>query len=172
MLHFVLGGARSGKSRYAESQAALCHEQTGQVVTYMATAQSLDSEMQARITQHQNDRPDAWLTREEPLNVSDALADFSAKDIVILDCLTLWLMNVLDSERALQPCVDELLVALNSTPADVFIVSNEITLGVVPMGALSRKYVDELGRLHQRVAAQADKVTLMVAGIPLSVKSS
>lgn len=167
--HLVLGGARSGKSRYAESLA----KQSGQDVVYVATAQALDGEMNDRILQHQKDRPDHWQTIEEPLNLAKTITEFSQADVVVLvDCLTLWLMNVMHHEYDLTQAVDELLHALQEAKGQVILVSNEITMGVVPMGELSRNYVDNLGRLHQQVASQAQRVTLMVAGIPMSVKPS
>lgn len=167
--HLVLGGARSGKSRYAESLA----KQSGQDVVYVATAQALDGEMNDRILQHQKDRPDHWQTIEEPLNLAKTITEFSQADVVVLvDCLTLWLMNVMHHEYDLTQAVDELLQALQEAKGQVILVSNEITMGVVPMGELSRNYVDNLGRLHQQVASQAQRVTLMVAGIPMSVKPS
>lgn len=167
--HLVLGGARSGKSRYAESLA----KQSGQNVVYVATAQALDGEMDDRILQHQKDRPDHWQTIEEPLNLAKTITEFSQADVVVLvDCLTLWLMNVMHHEYDLTLTVDELLQALQEAKGQVILVSNEITMGVVPMGELSRNYVDNLGRLHQQVASQAQRVTLMVAGIPMSVKPS
>lgn len=167
--HLVLGGARSGKSRYAESLA----KQSGQDVVYVATAQALDGEMDDRILQHQKDRPDHWQTIEEPLNLAKTITEFSQADVVVLvDCLTLWLMNVMHHEYDLTQAVDELLQALQEAKGQVILVSNEITMGVVPMGELSRNYVDNLGRLHQQVASQAQRVTLMVAGIPMSVKPS
>lgn len=167
--HLVLGGARSGKSRYAESLA----KQSGQDVVYVATAQALDGEMDDRILQHQKDRPDHWQTIEEPLNLAKTITEFSQADVLVLvDCLTLWLMNVMHHEYDLTQAVDELLQALQEAKGQVILVSNEITMGVVPMGELSRNYVDNLGRLHQQVASQAQRVTLMVAGIPMSVKPS
>jgi adenosylcobinamide kinase/adenosylcobinamide-phosphate guanylyltransferase len=167
LTHLILGGARSGKSGYAESLA----KQTGQTVVYVATAQALDGEMDDRISQHQKDRPDHWLTIEEPLNIASVITEHSQVDsVVLVDCLTLWLMNVMHHEYDLTQAVDEVLQALQGAKGQVIVVSNEITMGVVPMGELSRNYVDNLGRLHQQVAQQAQQVTLMVAGIPMTVK--
>lgn len=166
-VHLVLGGARSGKSGYAESLATQSH----QAVVYVATAQALDGEMNERIAQHQQDRPSHWLTIEEPLKIAQVITEKSREETVILvDCLTLWLMSVMHYELDLTLAVDELLHALQQAKGLVILVSNEITMGVVPMGELSRNYVDNLGRLHQQVAQQAQQVTLMVAGIPMSVK--
>lgn len=166
--HLVLGGARSGKSGYAEQQA----KQTQLDVVYVATAQALDDEMGARISQHQQDRPSHWQTIEAPLNIASTIRQHShATSVVLVDCLTLWLMNAMHHELDLSDAVDELLIALNEAKGHVILVSNEISMGVVPMGELSRNYVDNLGRLHQQVAKQAEKVTLMVAGIPMAVKA-
>lgn len=168
LVHLILGGARSGKSGYGESLA----RQAGCDVTYVATAQALDGEMNERITQHQLDRPSHWLTIEEPLALADVITQHSVPDsVVLVDCLTLWLMNVMHHELDLTDAVDAVLVALQQAKGLVILVSNEITMGVVPMGELSRRYVDNLGRLHQQIAKQASHVTLMVAGIPMVVKS-
>ena len=167
MNHLVLGGARSGKSRYAEKLAA----DHNLPVTYVATAQIYDQEMQARVDQHQLDRPSHWTTVEVPIDLGYAVRQFRQPGHVLLvDCLTLWMMNVLDEDQ-LTGSVNNLLQALEETQGPIAMVSNEITMGVVPMGELSRRFVDELGRLHQSIASQADQVTLMVAGLPMPVKS-
>lgn len=167
-VHLVLGGARSGKSGYAESLAKAFQWD----VLYVATAQALDHEMQDRIIQHQTDRPSHWQTIEEPLALSQIILENSKHDqVVLVDCLTLWLMNVMHHEKDLSKEVDGLCEALTQAKGPVLLVSNEISMGVVPMGELSRNYVDNLGRLHQRIGQLANKVTLMVAGIPLAVKA-
>ena len=167
-IHLILGGARSGKSGYAEQLAA----KSGSDVVYLATATSYDDEMAQRIKQHQSDRPASWPTIECPTNLPQTiLAQGQAGRTLLVDCLTLWLMNLMMAEKDLAKAVDELLAALKQCPAQILLVSNEISMGVVPMGELSRNYVDELGRLHQKVAAQANNVTLMVAGIPMVVKA-
>lgn len=166
MYHLVLGGARSGKSRYAESLA----EQSGLPVIYVATAQARDQEMRARIEKHQADRPDHWHTREIGTELGDLIrAERRPEQCILVDCLTLWMMSLLEANN-IEAAVDDVLDALNSTEGPIVMVSNEITMGVVPMGELSRRYVDELGRLHQRIAAQCNNVTLMVAGIPHPIK--
>lgn len=165
--HLVLGGARSGKSRYAESLA----KELGLPVTYLATATIYDDEMQARVEKHQTDRPASWQTLEVPFALGKAIrANRSEEHVVLVDCLTLWLMNILDQGQ-LERSVDELLLTLSETSGPIIMVSNEITMGVVPMGELSRRFVDELGRLHQSIAAVSEHVTLVVAGIPVSIKS-
>lgn len=167
-VHLILGGARSGKSGYAEQLAA----ESGLDVCYVATAKPLDAEMAERITKHQNDRPSHWHTIEEPVKLDQVLAQYSQpKQVVLIDCLTLWLMNVHDADIPLEDAVERLLLALKNAKGPVLLVSNEISMGVVPMGELSRNYVDNLGRLHQQIAKIANQVTLMVAGIPMAVKA-
>lgn len=167
-LHLILGGARSGKSGYAESLA----KEFDLDVMYVATAQALDDEMQDRIIQHQADRPSHWKTIEEPIELARVIGENSRNDqVVLVDCLTLWLMNLMHHEKDLSCEVDRLCDVLMQANGPVLLVSNEISMGVVPMGELSRNYVDNLGRLHQRIGQVAQKVTLMVAGIPMSVKA-
>lgn len=166
MIELVLGGARSGKSRYAEQQAAIRGE-----VIYIATAQALDKEMQSRIQHHRDSRP-AWPTVEEPIHLARALQQADRPGCVLLvDCLTLWLTNLLLADEGVYEREREALFAvLPGLSAEVVLVSNEVGLGVVPMGELSRRYVDEAGRLNQRIAAMADKVTFCAAGLPLTLK--
>jgi len=167
VIHFILGGARSGKTSYAESLA----EQTAKPVIYLATAQAHDGEMHARISHHQRVRPSHWLTVEESLNIDQVISNKSyTSHCILVDCLTLWVTNILCAEQKISPYKTRFLSALDETQADVFIVSNETGMGVVPIGNLTRQFCDESGWLHQAVAEKADQVTLMVAGIPLSVK--
>jgi len=148
-IHLVLGGARSGKSRFGEQIA----KDSGLEVIYVATAQAYDNEMVKRIEQHKLDRPDHWQSIEEPVNLPQIIEDNShSKNIILVDCLTLWLMNLLDAKLDIPREVDALLNALSKSSGAVVMVSNEITMGVVPMGEMSRQYVDELGRMHQRIA--------------------
>jgi adenosylcobinamide kinase / adenosylcobinamide-phosphate guanylyltransferase len=173
-LHLILGGARSGKSAYAEQLAS----DAGQPVTYLATARIGDAEFAARVALHRERRPAGWGLVETPLALAEA---FSRADgpqrVILIDCLTLWLANLLcppdgDAPQAgWQTALDRFVEALPKARARVLIVSNEIGLGVVPMGALTRQYVDELGRLNQRMAALCPAVTLMVAGVPLAIKA-
>lgn len=167
-VQLILGGARSGKSGYAEQLA----KDSALSVVYLATAHAYDDEMQARIIQHRQDRPSHWLSIEAHLNLAQMICEHSHEQrFILVDCLTLWLMNVLQQDAVtLSEAVDELLAALNSVSGPVVLVSNEISMGVVPMGELTRQYVDELGRLHQRIAKLATGVTLMVAGLPVTVK--
>ncbi len=174
-LTFVLGGARSGKSVHAERLAA----DSGRAVTYVATARRVgDAEFDARIAHHRARRPDDWALVEAPLALAEAIATLDdPRHCVLIDCLTLWLANLLcppDGEAVgdavLEARVAALEAALRGSRAQVIAVGNEIGLGVVPLGAETRRYVDELGRLNQRIAALATHVTLVVAGLPMAVK--
>ena len=179
-LTLVLGGARSGKSHHAEQLALQC---VGPV-TYVATAGEDDEEMQLRVALHRARRPANWALVEEPMHLAEALYTHAQHGgCVLVDCMTLWLNNLLFSEHHEYPEtglvtppeawtaeIDALLTALPLLPGEVILVSNEIGLGVVPMGAVTRFYVDELGRLNQCLAALADNVHLLVAGIPMVVK--
>ena len=182
-LTLVLVGARSGKSHHAEQLALQC----AGPVTYIATAptdRDSDEEMQLRVALHRARRPEHWSLVEEPVRLAEALYTHAQHGgCVLVDCLTLWLNNLLFAEHREYPDtglitppevwtaeIDALLTALPLLPGEVILVSNEIGLGVVPMGAVTRFYVDELGRLNQRLAALADNVHLLVAGIPMVVK--
>lgn len=164
----VLGGARSGKTRYAETLA----RDSGLAVSYIATAIAGDAEMQARIQHHRRDRPARWQTIEEPQALAQVLRTQAAHDrCLVVDCLTLWLSHLLCGEDAIYRRErDALLAALPSLPGPVVLVSNETGLGVVPMGELTRRYVDEAGRLHQQLAAQCESVVFCVAGLPMPLK--
>lgn len=169
MLQLILGGARSGKSRLAEQIA----QEIQKPVTYVATAQAFDEEMHDRIQHHQQQRPNEWALLEEPLFLADALKKIDQENHVILvDCLTLWVSNLLMHEnRAMQKNeFEKLFKVLTQLKSDVILVSNETGLGVVPMGQISRKFVDESGRLHQQLGQLADRVTFCVAGFPMILK--
>lgn len=174
MLELVLGGARSGKSRYAE-QIAAQSAQTNTQVVYIATAQAHDDEMSERIKHHQQRRSKDWLTIESPLYLADAMLPYLQKNnIILVDCLTLWLSNLLCLPETEQFAEQRqaLLQILPNTTAHVILVSNETGLGVVPMGELTRRFVDEAGFLHQQLAHMADRVTFMVAGLPSVLKDN
>jgi adenosyl cobinamide kinase/adenosyl cobinamide phosphate guanylyltransferase len=158
---FVLGGARSGKSAHAEALIAAMPPPW----RYVATAQAFDEEMRARIAAHCARRDERWRTVEAPLDLPAALATPAP---VLVDCLTLWLTNLMLADR--RPDWPALLAALDARAAPTVIVSNEVGLGIVPDNALARAFRDEAGRLHQLVAARADRVVFMVAGIPMVVK--
>ena len=167
----ILGGARSGKSALAERLAV----ETKREVVYFATAQAHDDEMQARIEHHRSRRPAKWLSVEEPLALADALRLHAREDrCLLVDCLTRWLSNLLiDPQPARFECErDALLDILPALPGELLLVSNEVSLGIVPMGALSRRFVDEAGRLHQAIAAQCERVLFVTAGLPIVLKGS
>jgi len=169
MLQLILGGARSGKSRLAE-QTAISMQLA---VTYVATAQALDSEMQSRIAHHQNQRPAHWSLVEEPLFLAKTLQKIDRPNqIILVDCLTLWLTNLLllDDQNVQEFECEQLLKVLPKLQSEIILVSNETGLGVVPLGEISRRFVDEAGRLHQVLGQIADKVVFCVAGFPMILK--
>lgn len=171
MLELILGGARSGKSRFAERLAA----ESGLAVTYIATSQALDGEMTERIAHHRERRPAHWTLVEEPLQLARVLCEQAAvQRCLLVDCLTLWLTNLLmlDDAARLAEARDALLDCLPGLPGRIILVSNETGLGVVPLGELTRRYVDEAGWLHQAVADRAQRVTFMVAGLPMTLKGA
>ncbi|HDS1816802.1 TPA: bifunctional adenosylcobinamide kinase/adenosylcobinamide-phosphate guanylyltransferase [Pseudomonas putida] len=169
MRNLILGGARSGKSRLAEQLAS----DSGLPVTYIATSEPLDGEMNERVRLHRQRRPAEWGLIEEPLALATVLRREAAEGrCLLVDCLTLWLTNLLmlDNEQRLAEERDALLDCLEQLPGTVILVSNETGLGVVPMGELTRRYVDQAGWLHQAVAARCQRVVLTVAGLPLMLK--
>lgn len=177
-----LGGARSGKSAHAEQLAVA----SGKEVVYIATGAAGDAEMAERIAHHRAQRPAHWRTVEEPMALAAALAEWrSPQRIVLVDCLTLWLCNLLFSDGRQYPDVGAielperfhqeraaLLSELAVARGDVALVSNEVGLGIVPWGAVSRCYADEAGRLNQAVAAACDRVVFVAAGLPLVLKGA
>ncbi len=174
MLELILGGARSGKSRFAEERALA----SGKALVYLATAETRDREMSERVKLHQQRRSDDWALIEEPLRLAETLQQHSQTDnCILVDCLTLWLTNcLLQSEDVKQDGVwqserTKLLDTLQTLPGDVIFVSNEVGQGVVPMGGLSRKFVDEAGWLHQELAKVCNSVVFVVAGLPQFLKS-
>ncbi|MDO9272014.1 MAG: bifunctional adenosylcobinamide kinase/adenosylcobinamide-phosphate guanylyltransferase [Rugosibacter sp.] len=177
MVELIIGGARSGKSALAEQRA----EASQRAVTYIATAQAKDAEMAERIAHHQARRPADWLLVEEPLQLATVLKKHAAPDrCLLVDCLTLWLSNLLfahdgnaDKQRDewLTQETVALFTVLPQLPGRVILVSNEVGLGIIPLGEITRQFVDEAGRLNQRVATLADRVTFVAAGLPLELKS-
>ena len=164
----ILGGARSGKSAHAEALVL----ESGLQPVYLATAEALDGEMDERVRRHRARRSADWLTVEEPLALPEALAEVTRPDrAVLVDCLTLWVTNLLLAHLPVESAGDRLLAALDRSLGPVVLVSNEVGQGIVPMGELSRAFVDEAGRLHQRLAARAGLVRLVVAGLPLDLKA-
>ncbi len=166
----VLGGARSGKSRFAEGLVR--HQAGGRAMTYLATAQAGDEEMAVRIARHQADRGPGWRTVEEPLALPETLRAAGGAGPVLVECLTLWLANLMFAERDVGAAGGDLLAALAEAGAPVVVVSNEVGWGVVPNNALARRFADEQGRLNQRVAGLAHEVFLIAAGLPLRLKPS
>ena len=169
MKQLILGGSRSGKSSLAEQRAG----ESGLAVTYIATASAGDAEMAARIAQHQARRPAHWLIVEEPLKLAHALQTLAASDrCLLVDCLTLWLTNLLcaNDEDLFQRERAAFLKTLPTLPGHIILVSNEVGMGIVPMGELSRRFSDEAGWLNQEVAKICERVTLMVAGLPYPLK--
>ena len=163
----VLGGARSGKSRFAEG---LAESAPGRSL-YLATAEARDSEMRARIKVHQDRRGGRWETLEEPLEVAAALQRESREGrVILLDCLTLWLANLLEQGRDPRAQGEALVALFAGLSGPLILVSNEIGLGIVPENALARRFRDHQGWLNQAVAAKADCVVFMAAGLPLALK--
>ena len=169
MLQLILGGARSGKSRLAEQIA----QKSQKTVIYIATAQANDAEMQQRIQHHQQQRPTEWQLIEEQLYLAECLEkNDAAEQIILVDCLTLWMSNLLmhsNPDLQMDQC-RKLLAILPKLKSDIILVSNETGLGVIPMGEITRKFVDESGRLHQQLGQIAEKVVFCVAGFPMILK--
>lgn len=180
MRTLVLGGARSGKSAHAERLA----EASGKAVIYLATAQARDDEMAARIAHHRQQRPANWRTIEEPLALGHAIAAHSAPHtLLLIDCLTVWVSNLLFADGLAFPEIGPitapptfvrqrslLLQALQQAGGDIVLVSNEVGMGIIPQGAITRWYVDEAGRLNQAVAALCERAVWVAAGLPLILK--
>ncbi|MCX2523194.1 bifunctional adenosylcobinamide kinase/adenosylcobinamide-phosphate guanylyltransferase [Larsenimonas rhizosphaerae] len=171
MVELILGGARSGKSRFAEQRATKAAE-AGKEVVYLATATvGQDSAMAARIALHRDRRPASWALHEQPRDLPEALDTLMAPQrLVLVDCLTLWLTNELLAEADMSDALDRLDQVLRRARGQVVLVSNEVGQGVVPMNALSRRFVDISGEAHQRVAQCATSVWWVVAGLPQCLK--
>jgi len=164
----ILGGARSGKSRHGEVMALT----SGLNPVYIATAEAWDEEMRERIAAHQYRRVGhGWLDVEAPLALVEAIQGKAAEDRVLLvDCLTLWLTNLMLAERDIDATTAALLQAMTVAPGRIILISNEVGFGIVPENAMARRFRDLAGRLHQDIARDADHVLLMVAGLPVVVK--
>jgi len=165
-LTFLLGGARSGKSLHAERLIA----ELPAPWRYIATAQAFDDEMRERIALHQSRRDSRWITVNAPMDLADAIADAPDGQPLLIDCLTLWLTNVMLADREVAAESRRLADVLSKPRGRWFVVSNEVGLGIVPDNALARRFRDDAGRLNQMVAAVADSVLFMVAGLPMKVK--
>ena len=171
MKALILGGVRSGKSRYAAELA----RQQGCPITLIATGAALDDEMAARIEAHRANRPATWAVVEEPTHLAAALAATAGENrVVLVDCLTLWLSNMLcgDDPDALRRESRSLVETLPALPGHCVLVANEVGLGIIPVNALARRFADEAGAIHQGLAGICDRVVFMVAGLPLTVKGS
>lgn len=171
MKTLILGGIKSGKSRLAETLAA----SSNKPVTIIATATAEDNEMQARIKHHQQSRPSHWQVIEEPLSLASALHQpINNNHCIIIDCLTLWITNLLlaDDKSLLQKEKQAFIDSLTVTNGSVIMVSNETSMGIIPLGDLTRRFCDETGILHQKIAQQCDNVFLTIAGLPMVLKGS
>jgi len=170
--HLVLGGVRSGKSRYALDQA---RQRRGKVA-FLATARALDGDLAARIARHRAERPSAWTTIEEPHDLPAACRRAArAHDVILADCATVWVANLMergDRDAAVLAAADDLAALLRERLVTMIVVSNEVGQGVHPPTELGRRFRDLLGVVNQRLAAAADRVTLMVAGLPLTLKDA
>lgn len=164
----VLGGARSGKSRYAQARM----ERMGGTFAFIATAQAHDAEMEERIARHRADRDSRWITIEAPVDLASAIAAAARKaDAVLVDCLTLWLSNLLLAGKDIRSASAALEEAIIASPLPVVLVANEVGLGIVPDNALARRFRDEAGWLNQKLARLCDEVALVTAGLPIVLKS-
>ena len=166
-LSLVLGGAASGKSTFAEGLLTA----SGKDLIYIATAQIWDDEMAQKVVRHKDMRGDGWTTIEEPLDIPSVLSQATAGQAILIDCATLWLTNLILGEHDVAKASADLLAAIRTCPAPVVIVSNEVGQGIVPDNALSRKFRNAQGRLNQDIAAQADTVVAVMAGLPLTLKA-
>jgi adenosylcobinamide kinase/adenosylcobinamide-phosphate guanylyltransferase len=171
-LTLVLGGARSGKSAYARLAAEREAKRRSGRLIMIATAEALDDEMARRIARHRDERGAGWTTLEEPLELADAIARLSPDDVAVVDCLTLWLSNLMHYERPLDTAFDALASAAGATSCALFLVSNEVGQGLVPDNVLARRFRDETGLLHQRLAQVADTVVFVTAGLAQTLKSA
>ena len=167
-LTLVTGGARSGKSRFAEGLVTA----TQRPRVYIATAQAWDDEMRNRIADHRNQRGADWTTLDAPYDLAGALRGVDGGAAVLVDCLTLWLTNVMLAEADIAAESAALLEALAACPAPVTVVTNELGWSIVPENALARRFRDAQGRLNQQIAAQADRVITVISGLPLVLKGS
>jgi len=169
---FVVGGARSGKSAYAQAIIEAAAVRAGRPPVMIATAEARDDEMAARIAAHRRERGAAWRTVETPLDLAAAVRALAPEEAAAVDCLTLWLSNLIFAERDVDAATDELLLALRETRAEVVLVSNEVGMSLVPENALARAFRDAAGRLNRRVAEQADHVLVMFCGLGVALKGS
>ncbi len=169
----IIGGARSGKSAHGEALIEDCRAGDGAKPLYIATAEAGDGEMAARIRQHKRRRADRWETLEEPLEIARALEANGRPDRAILvDCLTLWLSNLMGKGRDIAVETARLLEALDNLEGPVVLIANEVGLGIVPESALARQFRDQAGTLNQAVARRAERVVFIAAGLPMTIKDA
>ncbi|MEG3766491.1 bifunctional adenosylcobinamide kinase/adenosylcobinamide-phosphate guanylyltransferase [Alteromonas sp. 14N.309.X.WAT.G.H12] len=174
MIHFIIGGARSGKSRFAQQTVTELAQSGDQDIYYIATATVTDTQMEKRIQRHQQDRPCHWKLVEAPYTLPQAIADIPDQDLILVDCLTLWLNNLLfkQPEQQFEDIFTQLTDVLSARKGTTILVANEVGLGIIPMGEISRQFVDQAGWLNQAIGAIAHKVTFVAAGLPLTLKAS
>lgn len=167
---FILGGARSGKTALGERLAT----RFGQAPVYLATAEALDDEMQERVAAHQQQRGDKFITVEEPLAIADRIAAAAEHhDVILVDCLTLWISNLLGAEQDVASAIEKLVYVLNDLKdTRVILISNEVGLGIVPDNPLARSFRDLAGSAHQQLAQVCDNVYFVVAGLPMVMKGA
>lgn len=164
---FVTGGARSGKSAFALKEASMLPGKKA----YIATAEALDEEMQLRIENHKRQRGDDWITYEEPIKIADVIKNIEDRySVIVIDCLTLWLSNLFLSNKNIEKEIESFYCSLSIVRCPLFIVSNEVGMGIVPDNELARQFRDMAGFLNQQVAEIADEVYMVVAGIPVKIK--
>jgi adenosylcobinamide kinase/adenosylcobinamide-phosphate guanylyltransferase len=169
-LRLIIGGARSGKSAHAQALAEAEARRRGGQAVMIATAEAFDDEMRERIARHQAERGLAWRTVETPLDPAEAIGRLGPADCAVVDCLTLWLSNLMFAERDIEVATETLLQAAAISASEIILVSNEVGMSIVPENALARRFRDEAGRMNRRAAERADQVTVMFAGIPLVLK--
>ncbi|MCF7452438.1 MULTISPECIES: bifunctional adenosylcobinamide kinase/adenosylcobinamide-phosphate guanylyltransferase [Vibrio] len=176
MKQLILGGARSGKSHLAEKTAKQLSTTSQHSLHYVATALPFDQEMRERIAHHQKQRGGEWQEYECPLHLSELLTNFANTDVVLVDCLTLWLNNWIFelgdecSNEKLEAEIEKLIQVVRGSDATLIFVSNEVGMGIVPLGAVSRYFVDNAGRMNQKLASVCHRVTFVAAGLPLVLK--
>ena len=176
MKQLILGGARSGKSSLAESRAQQSAQNKNGTLHYVATALPFDEEMKQRIAHHKLQRGTGWIEHECPLNLHELICEYSSQDVVLVDCLTLWLNNWIFElgddccNERLEEQIELLVNAAAQSDATLIFVSNEVGMGIVPLGAVSRYFVDNAGRMNQKLATVCERVTFVAAGLPLELK--
>jgi adenosylcobinamide kinase / adenosylcobinamide-phosphate guanylyltransferase len=169
-VRLIIGGARSGKSAHAQALAEAEAARRGGAPVMIATAEALDDEMALRIARHREERGPGWRTVEAPLDVVPALQGLERADCAVVDCLTLWLSNLMFAGRDLEAETQALLSAAATSAGEVIVVTNEVGMSIVPENPLARRFRDEAGRMNRRVAERADEVLVMFAGLPLRLK--